>query len=97
MTFSDFIPYIAAHLGLSGPTLVFLIFCINQFAKVAARRIPDDATGWLGTLRDVAAWIGADPSSVLTSDGTTIKDVSKASLDTPPIPQKVAAAAEPTT
>lgn len=93
MTFSDFIPYIAAHLGVTGPTLVFLLFVLNQGAKVAGRLIPNDATGFLGTLRNLFSIIGADPSSRVTT-GVTVQDVAAQALATPPITQKVAAATD---
>lgn len=91
MTFSDFIPYLAAHLGLSGSTLVFLFFCINQGAKVVARLIPNDATGFLATLSKLCTIIGADPSSRITS-GVSVQDVAAQAFTTPPITEKVEAA-----
>lgn len=93
MTFSDFIPMIASHLGLAPATMVFLIFCVNQGAKIIGRLIPNDAIGWQGTLRNLCAIIGADPSSRVTS-GVTVQDVAAASLTTPPITEKVEAATD---
>jgi hypothetical protein len=89
---SNFIPMIAEHVGLSPSTLVFLFFCINQGAKAAGRVIPNDATGWLATLRTICGFLGADPSSRVTS-GVSVEDVAKQALTTPPISEKVAAVA----
>ena len=101
MTISDFIPYLATHLGLSGSTLMFLIFCINQGAKVVGRRIPNDATGFWAQLRIVCTILGADPSSVVTTTSAgksvTVQDVATQAAATPPISAKVVAAANETT
>ena len=101
MNFSDFIPYLAAHLGVSGSTLVFLFFCINQGSKVIGRRIPNDATGFWAQLRIVCTILGADPSSVVTTTpagkSVTVQDVATQAAATPPIDAKVAAASETTT
>jgi hypothetical protein len=91
MDFSDFIPMIAAHLNLAPATLVFLIFCINQFAKIGGRLIPNDATGVWAIARKLCGIIGADPSSRVTS-GVSVQDVAQQALATPPITEKVAAA-----
>lgn len=87
--FGDFVPWIAAHLGLSGSTLMMLILIVMQGAKVVGRRIPNDATGFWGQLRMICVVLGADPSSVVTTSASgkpvTVQDVSTAALKTPPI------------
>lgn len=89
MDISNFIPQIATALGLAPATLLFLIFCINQAAKVGSRLIPNDATGFWAVLGRLCAIIGADPSSRITK-GVSVQDVATAALATPPIPEKVA-------
>jgi hypothetical protein len=92
MNDTDFIPLIASHLGVSASTLVFLIFCLNQAAKVGSRIIPNDATGSWAILRNLCAVLGADPSSRLTN-GVSVQDVTTQLLTPPadkPVAQKVA-------
>lgn len=92
MTNADFIPLVASHLGVSASTLVFLIFCLNQAAKVGSRIIPNDATGGWAILRNLCSIVGADPSSRITS-GVSVQDVATQVITPPvekPVPQKVA-------
>ena len=85
---TDIVPQIAALIGVNPSTLVLLIFVITTTANAGARLIPDDATGVLGVTRRVCKVIGVYVSSRITA-GTTVNDVAKAALATPPIPGKV--------
>jgi hypothetical protein len=84
------IPMVADQLGIPPSSLVFYLFVLSGLANVTARLIPDDATGWKATVRKVASIVGVYVSSRVTS-GVTVNDVAKAALETPPIPQRVAA------
>lgn len=83
-------PDLAKLIGVQPSTLVLLLVILVKLANMAARGIPDDATGWLGTVRTICAIVGAHVPSKVTS-GVTVNDVARAALETPPIPAKVAA------
>jgi hypothetical protein len=85
------IPEIAAHLGIAPSTLVFWIVVINVASRAISRRIPDDAVGFWGGVRQLTAILGAEVASRVTS-GVTVKDVAKQAMATDPITAKVAAA-----
>lgn len=89
------IPAIAARLHVAPASLVFWIFVANIAARGIARRIPDDATGFWGFVRQSAAILGVEVASRVTS-GVTVQDVAKASLDTQPITGKVEATTDTT-
>lgn len=91
MDFFSIIPGIAEHLGVAPSALVFWVLVINVVSRVVARRIPDDAVGFWGFVRQLAAILGAEVSSRVT-EGVTVKDVVKQTMATPPITEKVAAA-----
>lgn len=89
------IPAIAERLHVAPASLVFWIVAVNVAGRAIARRIPDDATGFWGFVRQSAAILGVEVASRVTS-GVTVQDVAKASLDTQPITAKVEAATEQT-
>jgi len=63
---------------------------LHLAATVAARMIPDDKSGILGSIRKTAGVIGVEPSSRI-SDGVSIKDVTTVTVDAvPEVAQKVA-------
>jgi len=88
MDIVSIVPEIAARLHIAPSTLVFWLFVLNISARAIARRIPNDATGFWGFVRQSAAILGVEVQSRLTS-GVTVTDVAKAALVTPPITQKV--------
>lgn len=79
---------VASYIGVSVPTLVFLMFAANQIAKFGSRIIPNDATGFWAVLRNICAVVGVDPSSRITA-GVTVQDQAKAAL-TPPNDKSIA-------
>jgi len=85
------IPMIAAKLHINPASLVFWLFVLNIAARGLARRIPNDATGFWGFVRQSAAILGVEVQSRVTS-GVTVAAVAKASLETRPITDKVEAA-----
>lgn len=85
------IPEIAKHLGIAPSTLVFWIVVVNVASRAISRRIPDDAVGFWGGVRQLTAILGAEVASRVTS-GVTVKDVAKQAMLTDPITAKVAAA-----
>jgi hypothetical protein len=86
-------PDIAKLFGIAPSTLVLLFLIVTMAARALARSIPDDAVGGWAVLRKLAAIIGAEVASKVTS-GVTVSDVARASLQVPPIPQVIAADAE---
>lgn len=84
MDISNFIPQIAAALGVQPSTLLFLIMVITTLANTIARRIPDTATGWLGTVKTICSIIGVRVENRV-APGVTTSDVTKASLAVPVI------------
>jgi hypothetical protein len=85
------IPQIAAAIGIAPSTLVFWVFVINVGSRAVTRRIPDDAVGFWGFVRQLTAILGAEVASRVTS-GVTVKDVAKQALGTQPITDRVAEA-----
>lgn len=79
-------PDIAKLLGLQPSTMILLLFIITQAANLTARAIPEDATGWKGTLRKVCSVVGLYMSSRITPN-LTVNDVAKAAAKVPPIPE----------
>ena len=91
MDIVSILPDIAARLHIAPATLLFWLVTLNVAARAVARRIPDDATGFWGFVRQSAKILGVEVSSRVTS-GVTVADVAKASLETRPITDKVEAA-----
>lgn len=85
------IPQIAAAIGIAPSTLVFWIVVVNVASRAITRRIPDDAVGFWGFVRQLTAILGAEVASRVTA-GVTVKDVAKQAMGTQPITDKVAAA-----
>jgi len=93
LNIANLAPDLARLIGVQPTTMLLLLVTITKVANILAKRIPDDAPGWLGTLRKVCAVVGLHTTDRVTA-GVSIKDVAKAALDTSPIPEKVAEAAE---
>jgi hypothetical protein len=90
MDLSTIVPTAAGLLHVTPATLVFWLFVINVAARGLARRIPNDATGFWGFVRQSAAIVGVEVANRVTND-VTVNDVAKAAVTTPPIKQKVEA------
>lgn len=90
MDLLNLLPEIASRLGLAPSSLLFWLVVLSTVANAVSRRIPDDATGALGVVRDVASVLGVHVATRI-APGVTVQDVTKAALKTPPIPEKVAA------
>lgn len=89
MDLMTFLPELAARLHVAPASLVFWLFVLSTAARGIARRIPNDATGFWGFVRQSAAILGVEVASRVTT-GVTVADVAKASLQVPPIPEKLA-------
>jgi len=85
------LPTIAGMLHVQPSTLLFWFFVLNVGGRALARRIPDDATGFWGFVRQSAKILGVEVQSRVTS-GVTINDVAKQAMTTQPIADKVEAA-----
>lgn len=72
----DLIPPLAQWLGIDPASALFYVGVILAIARVLSRKIPDDKTGFLGLVRDIAALISIDVSNKLTA-GITVNDVTK--------------------
>lgn len=81
---------VATVLGIPPAAIPIILGVIYLSAKAISRLIPDNATGWKGTLRNVAGVISVDISSRI-APGITIASVAKAAAVTPPIPAKIEA------
>jgi hypothetical protein len=79
---------LGALFGIQPSTLLLFIMIIGGAANAGARLIPQDAVGFLGSVRKVCAVIGIYIPSRVTS-GVSVTDVAQAALKTPPIPQQV--------
>ena len=85
------LPTIAGFLHVQPSTLLFWIVALNVGGRAVARRIPNDASGFWGFVRQSAAILGVEVQSRITA-GVTVTDVAKQALGTQPITDKVAAA-----
>lgn len=73
----DYIPNIAAWLGIQPATALLLLTMLVTASNLAARLIPDTAIGPLGTIRKIAKVIGMFvPNRVAPS--ISVNDVAKA-------------------
>lgn len=88
MDYSNFIPVIAGWLHITPSTLAALIPIIILVSKGISRRIPSDATGVLGIIRSVCAFIGIEVENRVTS-GVTTSDVTKTVLSFPEAQAKI--------
>lgn len=80
LSFTDLIPWLATHLGITPSSLVFYIGLVVMLSKLAARLIPDDSTGWLGIAHKIAKFIAVDVSNRITA-GVSQVDLAKAALE----------------
>lgn len=67
---------IARELGLTGVTLLVILLVVSKGCNLVARLIPDNATGWKGVVRKIAAVVGVYVSSRIAS-GVSTADVAK--------------------
>lgn len=95
MDLTQFVPSIAAYFHMSASDLLALIALLGMAANVTTRLIPNDATGFLGGVRKIAAVIGLYVPSRITS-GVTVTDAATAAYNTPPIGSKADAIAAAT-
>lgn len=77
MNFWDFIPQLANQFGIAPSQLIFYIGFVTFASNMAARLIPQDATGKLGAVRKVCAIVGAYVPSRVTGN-ISVTDVAKA-------------------
>jgi hypothetical protein len=71
---------LARELGLSGLTLLVVLFFVSKACNLVARLIPEDATGWKATVRKACKVIGLYVSSRVSS-GVSVQDVAKGFVD----------------
>lgn len=69
-------PIIARQIGIEPTTLLFYAGLIVALSNALARFIPSDATGWKGTVRFIASFIGFNVSNRISGNITT-SDVAK--------------------
>lgn len=93
MDLSNIAGQVGAFFGLQPATMVLLIFIVTTAANAASRLIPADATGALGVIGKICAFIGVHVDNRITA-GVKSSDVSRASMETPPIPAKAEAIAK---
>lgn len=86
------VPDVAKLIGVSPSTLLLYIMVFCTICNVVGRMIPDDKTGFLGGLRDVAKFFGVYFSNRITS-GVTVNEVAK-SIVTQADPKVIEAASE---
>lgn len=77
----DFIPDIARLLGVDESDLVLGIGLLVAASNIVSRLIPDNAIGWLATLRTVAKFIGLHVQNRV-AQGVKTSDVVKAVVGT---------------
>lgn len=77
----NFIPPIAQMLGIEPSTALLLVGILIVASNVASKLIPDDATGWLGVIRKIAAVIGLCVGNRIVP-GVSVNDVAKAVVGT---------------
>lgn len=73
----DLIPDVAGWLNIDPATLLLYLGVIATACNVIGRLIPDDQTGWLGKVRDVAKFIGVYTPNRVAS-GVSVNDVARA-------------------
>lgn len=76
----------AQALGLDSTGLIVALVVVSMVSQLVTRLIPDDATGWKGTVRKITSVIGLYASSRVTK-GITIRDVVKDVAKIESIPQ----------
>lgn len=72
----DLIPPLAQWLGIDPASALFYLGVVIAIARLLSRKIPDDAVGFWGIVRDIASFISIDISNKLTP-GITVNDVTK--------------------
>lgn len=75
----DYIPNLAAFLGVEPSTALLLVVTLVALANLAGRLIPDDATGFLGLVRKLCKIIGLYASNRIAS-GLTVNEVARTTV-----------------
>lgn len=88
MDIINFLPQIAAQLGVAPSTLLFWLWAFTIGSNALARLIPSDAVGTLGVIRKIATITGVYISNRITS-GIKADDVQKAAITFPEMQAKV--------
>ena len=70
----DLIPNLAGLLGIEPATALLIVGILVSLCNLAGRLIPDEATGWLGTVRKVCKFVGLYASNRVTK-GVSVNDV----------------------
>src|SRR5690606_674889 len=81
----DYIPNLAAWLGVDPSTALLLVGLIIAIANLGGRLIPDDKTGFVGFVRDACKLIGLYASNRIAS-GLTVNKIAET---TAPIVQEL--------
>jgi len=82
----DLIDAAAQALGLDSTGLIVALVVTSMVSQLVARLIPDDSTGWKGTVRSIASVVGLYASSRVTK-GITVRDVVKEVAKVEKIPE----------
>lgn len=75
----DYIPNLAAWLGVEPSTALLLLAFLVALANLVGRLIPDDATGILGVVRKLCKIIGLYASNRIAS-GLTVNEVARTTV-----------------
>lgn len=75
----DYIPNLAAWLGVEPSTALLLLAFLVALANLVGRLIPDDATGILGVVRKLCKVIGLYASNRIAS-GLTVNEVARTTV-----------------
>lgn len=76
----------AQALGLDSTGLIVALVVVSMLSQLVTRLIPDDATGWKGTVRKITSVVGLYASSRITQ-GITVRDVVKEVAKVEKIPE----------
>ena len=79
MNIEDYIPNVAAWLGVQPSTVLLLIGLTVAIANLGGRLIPDDATGFWGVVRKLCKVIGLYASNRIAS-GLTVNEVARTTV-----------------
>lgn len=77
------IPDVAKFFNLDPATVIFYLTLVVLIANLVGRLIPDDVTGFMGTVRNVAKVLGAYTPNRITS-GVSVNDVARAAITVEP-------------
>lgn len=80
MEVTELVDPIAQLLGIEGASVLATLAVVSLVARLIGKAIPDDRTGWVGTLRTVCKIVGLYTSNRVTSQ-VSVNDVAKVLLD----------------